>query len=529
MGITIQDINPTIRFLVEKSIAGIYLVKDGKFFFVNKNIVHYTQYEVGELIGARSDSMIHPDDKDWVKKEARKMLKTKNYVPYVFRIITKQGHIRWVMETISPFDLDGYNMLLGNTMDVTDRMLADERLRVSENLYRTIFETSGTAMIILEEDTTVALVNTEFEKLSGAGKDYWEGKRSWREFVHKKDHKRMLRYHNERRIDPNAAPRKYEFRFLDQQGNSREVISLLSMIPGTKRSVSAIVDITERIEAEKRLKASENLYRAIFETTGTAMTIVEEDTTVTLVNTEFEKLSGAGKAYWEGKHSWQKYVFKDDLEMMRQYHNSRRIDPSSAPRSYEFRIVDMLGNVRNVINTISMIPGTTRSVSSYIDITEIKKSEEALIKREAELRDKTRDLEELNAALRVILKQREEDKTELEHNVLSGLNKLVMPCIEKLKRSPLKESDMSCLHIIESHLNNITSSFVRKLSSDHLKLSARELQMAGLIKEGRTSKEIADFMNISLATVEIHRHHIREKLGLKGKKTNLRIFLLSLT
>jgi len=528
METTLQDLNPTIRILAEKSIAGIYLVKEGKFFFVNNNIARYTQYTVKELIGANADSIIHPEDKERVKKEARKMLRGDHHVPYVFRIVTKQGHIRWVMETISPFSVDANPMLLGNNMDVTDRMEAEERLRVSENLYRTIFETTGTAMIILEEDTTVALVNTEFEKLSGASKDFWEGKRSWREFVHKKDYKRMLQYHHSRRIDPNSAPRKYEFRFLDQQGNSREVIILLSMISGTKRSVAALVDITDRIEAERKLQVSENLYRTIFETTGTATTIVEEDTTISLVNTEFEKLSGGGKDFWEGKHSWQEYVHEDDLQKMLRYHNSRRIDPSSAPRNYEFRIVDRQGNVRNVLNTISMIPGTKRSVSSYLDITERKKSEEALIRREAELRDKTRDLEELNAALRVLLKQRGEDRTELENNVISGLNKLVMPSIEKLKRSPLKESDMTCLYIIESHLKNITSSFVRKLSSEHLKLTPRELQIAGLIREGRMTKEIADFMNISLATIEIHRYHIRKKLGLTGGKTNLRTFLSSL-
>jgi len=144
------------------------------------------------------------------------------------------------------------------------------------------------------------------------------------------------------------------------------------MISGTKRSVAALVDITDRIEAERKLQVSENLYRTIFETTGTATTIVEEDTTISLVNTEFEKLSGGGKDFWEGKHSWQEYVHEDDLQKMLRYHNSRRIDPSSAPRNYEFRIVDRQGNVRNVLNTISMIPGTKRSVSSYLDITERK-------------------------------------------------------------------------------------------------------------------------------------------------------------
>jgi PAS domain S-box-containing protein len=384
-------------------------------------------------------------------------------------------------------------------------------------------------MLIIEEDTTVSLVNTEFEKLSGAGKDYWEGKRSWREFVDKKDLRRMLQYHHDRRSDSNTAPPKYEFHFLDRQGNSRQVIMLASLIPGTKCSVASLVNITDRIEAERKLRASETLYRAIFETTGTAMTIVEEDMTVSLVNTEFENLSGGKRDFWEGKRSWKEYVYDDDLNRMLRYHQNRRIDPGSAPRNYEFRIVDRQGNLHDVLNTISVIPGTKRSVSSYIDITERKKSEEALIKREAELRDKTRDLEKLNAALGVLLKKREDDRLELETNVISGLNKLVMPCVEKLKRSSLKGSDMTCLNIIESHLRDITSSFVHKLSSEHLKLTPRQLQIAGMIREGRTTKEIAEFMNVSLATVETHRQHIRDKLDLKGTRTNLRTFLASLT
>ncbi len=151
-----------------------------------------------------------------------------------------------------------------------------------------------------------------------------------------------------------------------------------------------------------------------------------------------------------------------------------------------------------------------------------------MIRREAELQEKTRNLEELNAALRVLLKQRDEDRTELEENVFSVLNQLVMPSIEKLKKSPLKESDRASVRVIEAHLKEVTSSFVRKLSAEHLKLSPRELQMAGMIKEGSTTKEIADLMNISRATVEIHRHHIRKKLGLKGKKTNLATYLSSL-
>jgi len=524
----IRNIDPTFLTLAKKSIAGIYLVNKGRFIFVNENVSRYTQYPVADMIGAKADSLIHPDDKKWVKKEARRMLRGETSVPYIFRIITKKGQIRWVMERVWPYSVGGDQMILGNTMNVTDRRQAQEQLRASEDLYRTIFETTGTAMFISEEDTTVSVVNTEFEKLSGAGKDFWEGKRSWREFVHKNDLKRMLRYHRDRRNNPDSAPHKYEFHFLDQQGNSRQVIMFMSMIPETKRSVAALVDITDRMQAERKLQASEVLYRAIFETTGTAMSICENDTTVSLVNSEFEKLSGASKAYWEGKHSWTEYMHPDDLDRILRYHRDRRIDPALAPRAYEFRFVDRQGKIHDMVNTITVLPETRQSLSSYIDISDRKKYEQTLIRREAELQEKTRNLEELNAALRVLLKQRDEDRTELEENVFSVLNQLVMPSIEKLKKSPLKESDRASVRVIEAHLKEVTSSFVRKLSAEHLKLTPRELQMAGMIREGRATKEIAELMNISSATVEIHRHHIRKKLGLKGKKTNLATYLSSL-
>ena len=89
----------------------------------------------------------------------------------------------------------------------------------SEGKYRTIFETTGTATVIIEEDTTISLANKEFEKLSCYSKEEVEGKKSWTDFVaHKDDLDRMMAYHTARRIDPNRAPRNYEYKFIDKHG-----------------------------------------------------------------------------------------------------------------------------------------------------------------------------------------------------------------------------------------------------------------------------------------------------------------------
>lgn len=517
------------RTLLEKSVAGIYVVQDGKFRGANYNAASYAGYTIRQLVGKKSDGVVHPEDREKVKSNARMMLRGERTSPHEFRIVTKQGEIRWIIETVSSITYKGRPAILGNSMDITEQKRAEEKLRDSENRYRTIFETTGTATIIIEEDTTISLVNTEFEKLSGASKSYWEGKRSWKEFVAKKDIPRMLKYHYLRRRDPDAAPRNYEFSFIDRKGNVKDVLITISMIPDTKKSVASFADFTERKKAEERIQESENRYRSIFETTGTATMIIEEDTTMSLVNTEFEKLSGTRKDYWEWKKSWKEIVAKKDIPRMLKYHRLRRGNPTAAPRNYEFSMVDRRGNVRDIYITVAMIRGTKRSVASLLDITRFKQAEEGLKKRGLELEVKARELKELNAALRVLLKRREEDRNELEEKVISNVKKLVMPYLDKIKKSRQDVQNVTNLTILESNLKDIVSTFSHKLSSKYLSLTPREIQVANLIKEGKTTKEIAEFFNVSISAVNICRYRIRNKLGLNKTKSNLQSYLSCLT
>jgi two-component system cell cycle sensor histidine kinase/response regulator CckA len=142
-----------------------------------------------------------------------------------------------------------------------------------------------------------------------------------------------------------------------------------------------------RRQVEEALQESENRYRTIFENTGTVMAIIEEDTTISLVNSEFERVFGYATEEVEGKKSWTQFIAVDDLGKMKEYHCARRIDSSAAPRSYECRGIDSKGNVRDLFITVVMLPGTRKSIVSALDVTDQKRVEKTLEESEKRYRD----------------------------------------------------------------------------------------------------------------------------------------------
>ncbi len=138
-------------------------------------------------------------------------------------------------------------------------------------------------------------------------------------------------------------------------------------------------ELAERTRMEKALHESETKYRTIFETTGNASIIVEYDMGIFMINSAFEQLSGYRRDEVEGKMSWTDFIAEEDQEKLRHYHYMRRIDPQSVPGDYECRVVDRSGNIKNIYLTEAIIPGTDRSVASFLDITDRKRLEEHLM------------------------------------------------------------------------------------------------------------------------------------------------------
>jgi len=169
------------------------------------------------------------------------------------------------------------------------------------------------------------------------------------------------------------------------------------------------------------------------------------------------------------------------------------------------------------------IPGSEppKAVLTHENVTPLKQTEE-------ELRQKSRDLEEANSALRVLLRQYRQEKADLEQRVASNVQELVLPYLNRLREAEDESSRMELLRLVEAQLRNITSSFLEHLSGLRSMLTPQETQVAFLVREGRTSKEISDLLNIEPSTVAYHRRNLRSKLGLTGSGSSLHAYLASL-
>jgi DNA-binding CsgD family transcriptional regulator len=186
------------------------------------------------------------------------------------------------------------------------------------------------------------------------------------------------------------------------------------------------------------------------------------------------------------------------------------------PHWYYMRAIRMSGD------------GPIRVVASHEEITALKLTEEALRKSQEELIEQKQSLEETNIAMKVLLKQREEDKLELEKKVLNNVKDLVLPYVEKLKNPRLKAKDRTLVDIIDTHLQDIISPMLQRFANAKILLTPQEMQVASLVKDGKTSKEIADVLNVSETTINFHRKNLRVKFGLTNQRTNLRSYLLSI-
>jgi PAS domain S-box-containing protein len=310
-------------------------------------------------------------------------------------------------------------------------------------------------------------------------------------------------------------------------------------------------ELTERKKAEERIRQSEQRYRNFLESSPDPIVVYDMNGTATYVNPAFEHTFGMSRqqvlgrqidfvppeAWPETRSAIQTMLSGRTItlfETQRFTRDGRKLDVQLSSCLYMDEKGRAVGNIVTLRDITArkkaeqalrdyqdqlegLVQERTAELAAEVEVR--RRAEKELRRREKELKAQSQHLEEVNTALRVLLKQRGEDKIELQESVLGNTKELVAPYLEQIKKTRLSTRQETLVRIIESNLNHIVSPFINRLS--------RKFAVANLIKEGRTNKEIADLMSISKNTVLYHRHNIRRKLQLTGTPVNTRSHLLT--
>jgi len=228
--------------------------------FVSEGCYDLTGYHTEDLIMNRKISfndIIHPDDRLRVWTNIQNALDKKEQFKLIYRICTNDQKIKYVWEQGRGIysDDDELIWLEGFITDVTRRIIDEKKIQESEIYYRTMFENTGTATLIIETDKTISQLNTEATNLSGYSKEEIVNKKKWTEFVEKNELERLNEYFDSRKRSE-SAPMKYETKLLNKKGDIRDIFVTIACIPGTDKELASILDITELKNAEKDLQAS---------------------------------------------------------------------------------------------------------------------------------------------------------------------------------------------------------------------------------------------------------------------------------
>jgi PAS domain S-box-containing protein len=515
------------RILVEQAHDGILIVQDGMIKFANRRLAEANGRTVEELINTNFLDYVRPDEVPHVAyRYQRRMAGEDVEQVYETVLLHRDGHEIPVEVNAGAITYQGRPAVFAFVRDHTERKQAEEALRESNETLRALINASPLAIMAIDVESKVTMWNPAAEEIFG----WTEGE--------------VLGQYNPL-VPPDKLAEHEKLRERAFRGDTFTAVEVvrqrkdgtlvdvsLSTAPvygsdGRMKSMMAVVeDISERKRTESALKQSEEKFRALFDHTPGIAFVIDKDTRLIAAN----KLRQSRIGDDIGRKALERKGVSPETRQFWHAVESQVIE-SGFPAWYTEIVRDGDREIRyyeNRLRPIKRDGKVTMVIGVAFDVSERVRTEEIIRESEAKLRLQSEHLEEVNAALNVLLKRRDEDKQELEEKVVANVKALVLPYLQRLKESGLNPQQKTIATILESNLREIVSPFVTRLSSMFVNLTPTELKVADLIRDGRTSKEIASLLNLSYNTIMFHRHNIRGKLGLKKKKTNLRSYLRSL-
>lgn len=406
-------------------------------------------------------------------------------------------------------------------------------MTASEMEIRVILENMIDVVVILDRDGVFRAVSPSARWTLGYEPSAMVGTVSF-DYVFPNDLERVLQTFR-RTLETDRQMERFRFRHADGRFIWLETVArAVRREEGFRGIVVSARDITDRKAAEAKLLRSEMQYRLLVENTMDYVARFHLDGTILFVSDAVESVLGylpmeiTGVSFLDlvnpDDRTAAGNVFLGVLEEEKQGGLECRLRTKDG----RYRWVETRGRVfRNEVT------GRMEIFSVARDITVQKNAEEELRNTlnhlEELVHERTAELKEANTALRVLLDRSKGDRKILEERLQRNVNELLMPTLDGLRTCGLNGKGILFLDLLQSNLRDITSPFLSRLTSFYKNLTPREIQVAGMIREGKRTKEIAEILGVSTVTVDSHRINIRTKLGLTGEKVNLRSHLLSMT
>jgi len=505
--------------------------------------------------------MLGYDPEDFIGKdfsELRKLMRKKEYrISYLnanrllgggridlseYELIARDGRSVSVEVSGRPMMKDGSVAgTISAVRDVTERKAVEAQLRESMARYEYLVKHAPAGIYEMDyEDERFVSVNDVMCQYLGYTKDELLAIRPFDLFTEESHHSLNDQFSRLQRFE--KVPESAEY-VVEAKSGKRLWILLNSRYHYEKGKVKGatgvIYDITKRKEAELALQKSEDRLRRVLEKMPIMLVAFDKSGNIIVWNSECQRITG-----YEVEEAVESIGIWKRLFPDKEYRHWVLNEVSKLEnRFYDFevKLVCKDGSEKTIswssISDKYPVPGWS-FWGVGMDVSEIKeaqtileqanvKLEELLKEKRQKLDEKAQRLDDLNAALKVLVNAREDYKRELEENVVSNFKQLITPHLDVLKKSQLNAHQMHYFDILESYMNEITSPFARDLSSRNFNLTPQEIKVAGLVKDHKTTKEIARLLHISQSAVIFHRHNIRRKLDLIDKKVNLESYLRS--
>ena len=528
----LQQSEERFRHAFENANIGMCLVStDGRFIQVNDRLCRIIGYSREQLEGMNVNDVTYSEDRELGPDFFRDSMsgKTDNIV-YEKRYVHSGGHLIWSQISSSIVrDLKGKPLyFISHVQDITQQKSSEEALKASEEKFSMLFQANPAYISLTTvEDGRFLAVNDAFTSITGYEQSEVIGRTSeeiglWSDPGDREQLIKQIEQYGHSRLQKVELIRKDGY-FISGLWSVEKV-----ELEGKTHLIAMLIDATEKMKAERALLESEERYRILVETAGQAGwgIILIQDMDQLKAACVFSNAAASSLTGYSGEElaitSWLDIVHPLHRDAAKKRYGER-LQGKSHKDVYEISVLNKRGD-EIFIELASVAINYREKKAAVVFFRDIRQRRQT----ENELAEKTRNLEETNVALNILLKKRERDKRDVEERVVSNVRMTVEPYLKKLKKRDLDNREIMSMDLIESGLNEIVSSFSVKLSSKHLGLTPGELQVAYLVKEGKRTKNIAVLLNLSTKTIEGYRKNLRKKLGLRNTKMNLRTHLLSI-